>query len=637
MFLQAHLHLFYPLNLLLLGLAERGQHIPHLVLQYHHLVHYALAGIFTYLYARQLGLGRFAGSISGIAFMFSGFMLAHVTHWTMIDTFAWLPAILACLVRADVSQRLRWGSLGGLAMGMAFLAGHPQLFYHIGLATVALGFTLVLRRAGAGEPWRRRALILLLVPLVALGVSAVQLVPSWAVALASNRAALGYDWKTTGSLAPAYLTQAVLPWGLLPPESSRPTSSEFHLYPGILTLVLAIHALARRWDWRVGFHAAVGFGALLLAFGDEYGLYRPAYDLLPGLAFFRIPARFVGLVGFTVAVLAGIGAEAVVTGPRPHRLARGLRRLSAVAGAGLVPVALIVVWARSLPNPAPFWHFASQYVLLALFLTSSALVVSWPGRVGPRTLRAAMLAVLLADLLFGSYMITGGPDNPDVSSPREREWAAAINRTPGPVRLARGPHIRPQEIYRHGWGVIDGKSAFAPPAFLELHALSRDNPRVLDLLGVRYLLPPADPPSEPTRGAAPLRVWDGTVRRFPLPPGGPGRQLELHSHLTHGRDLPQGAVVATMHAVAADGRVTSIPLRAGVETAEWALDRPGTPGATGDRRWRDPGRFRTDTTVTRTGRPWTFPGAPGLSSSFSRGARESATLRPPRRCWSSSA
>ena len=103
MFLQAHLHLFYPLNLLVLGLLERGQQIPHVVLQYHHLLHYAMAGAFTYLYARQLALGRFAAAFSGIAFMFSGFMLAHVTHWTMIDTVVWLPAILACLVRADAT------------------------------------------------------------------------------------------------------------------------------------------------------------------------------------------------------------------------------------------------------------------------------------------------------------------------------------------------------------------------------------------------------------------------------------------------------------------------------------------------------------------------------------------------------
>ena len=56
----------------------------------------------------------------------------------------------------------------------------------------------------------------------------------------------------------------------------------------------------------------LGFVAVLLAFGDLYGLYRPAYDLLPGLTLFRIPGRFVGLAGFALAILAAFGAETLL-------------------------------------------------------------------------------------------------------------------------------------------------------------------------------------------------------------------------------------------------------------------------------------------------------------------------------------
>ncbi len=577
MFLQAHLHLFYPVNLLVLGLMERGQHIPHLVLQYHHLLHYALAGVFAYAYARQLGLGRFAGAVSGIAFMFSGFMLAHVTHWTMVDTMAWLPAVLACLVRADTTRRPRWGALGGLALGMAFLAGHPQLFYHVALATVALGLTLVARRATRGEPWGRLAGILLLVPLVALGISAVQLVPSWEMAVGSHRAGLGYGWKTSGSLPPAYLAQALLPWGLLGVAGWRTTVSEYYLYPGVLPLVLAIHALARRGDWRVGFHAALGLGVVLLAFGDHFGLYRPAYDLVPGLTLFRIPARFVGLAGFAVAILAGLGAEALVTGPRPRRLARALRRLALVAAAGIVPLTLLLVWAQPRPNADDVQNFASQYLILVLLLAGAALVVGWRGRVGPHALQAAGLVVLLADLLLGSYPVTDTARNPDIRPPREREWVDAISRSRDPVRLSRADRIHPRTIYQHGWGIVDGESTFAPPAFLDLYALSREHPQLQDLLNVRYLLPATSSPPPP-RPVGVLRIWPGAVRRL-SPPAGPARQLEIHSHLVHGLEVPQGQMVATLRVATADGAVRAVPLRAGVETAEWARDRPGARAA----------------------------------------------------------
>jgi hypothetical protein len=574
MFLQAHLHLFYPVNLLVLGLLERGQQIPHVVLQYHHLLHYAMAGAFTYLYARQIALGRFAATVAGIAFMFSGFMLAHVTHWTMIDTVVWLPAILVCLVRADATLRPRWGVLAGLALGVAFLAGHPQLFYHVVLATVALAVTLLARRAGADGSWARLAWILLLVPAVALGIAAVQLVPSWEIAVSSHRAALGYNWKTSTSLLPAYLAQALLPWGLFNVGRWRHEGSEFYLYPGVLPLILAVHAIARRWDWRVGFHAALGVGAVLLAFGDNYGLYRPMYDLLPGLTLFRIPARFVGLAGFALAILAGLGAEALVTGSRPRVLGRTVGGLALAATAGIVPLTGLLIWAQTQPNADDFQSFASQYMMLTLFLAGAALVVSWPGRASPLALRATALVVLLADLLLGSYPVTDTSPNPDVRSLPEREWVEALSRTTEPLRLSRGKLIHPQTIYRHGWGVVDGESTFAPAAFIDLYAASREAPRLQDLLNVRYVLTGNAKPPSPGKGPGPLRLWPGAWHRLPVPVDGSARQLEIHSHVVHGLEMRQGQIVATAHLLAADGAPIAVPLRAGIETAEWSLDRP---------------------------------------------------------------
>jgi hypothetical protein len=576
MFLQAHLHLFYPINLLVLGLLERGQQIPHVVLQYHHLLHYAMAGAFTYLYARQLALGRFAAVVSGTAFMLSGFMLAHVTHWTMIDTVVWLPAILACLVRADATLRPLWGALAGLALGVAFLAGHPQLFYHVVLATVALAVTLIARRAAADGPWTRLAGILLLAPLIALGVAAVQLLPTWEMAVASHRAGLGYDWKSSGSLPPVFLAQALMPWGLFTVGTWRSSASEFYLYPGVLPLILALYAVTRRWDWRAGFHATMGMVAVLLAFGDNYGLYRPLYDLLPGLTLFRIPARFVMLAGFAIAILAGLGAETLVTSPRPRAFARSATRVALGAAIGIVPLMLVLVWAQGRPNADDYQNFGSQYVLLALYLAGAALVLSWPGRAGPVALRAATLVVLLADLLAGSYPVTDTSPNPDLRSPREREWVDAISRTTEPLRLSRANHIHPQTIYRYGWGVVDGESTFAPAAFLDLFAVSREAPRLQDLLNVRYVLPAGAGPPPPAKTSGPFRVWPGAVRRLLVPGEGGARQVEIHSHLVHGLEVRQGQPVATLHLLAADGTSAAVPLRAGIETAEWSLDRPST-------------------------------------------------------------
>ena len=362
------------------------------------------------------------------------------------------------------------------------------------------------------------------------------------MAVASHRAGLGYDWKTTGSLPPAYLAQALLPWGLLTVGGWRSTVSEYYLYPGVLPLVLAIHALARRWDWRVGFHAVLGLGAVLLAFGDHFGLYRPAYDLVPGLTLFRIPARFVGLAGFAVAVLAGLGAEALVTGPRPHRLAResfaGSRWSAAV---GVVPLTLVLVWAQAQPNRDDFQNFANQYLLLVLLVAGLGArgQLAGPGGAARARGRGAGRAAGRPPVrLVSRDRHVAEPRRP-VHRGSASGWTRSAGR-PEPLRLSRADRIHPTTIYRHGWGVVDGESTFAPPAFLDLFALSREHPPLLDLLNVRYVLPAGAALPAPAKPAGALRVWPGAVRRL-HPPAGPARQIEIHTHLVHGLEIPPGA------------------------------------------------------------------------------------------------
>ena len=181
---------------------------------------------------------------------------------------------------------------------------------------------------------------------------------------------------------------------------------------------------------------------------------------------------------------------------------------------------LVLVWAQARPNADDFQNFASQYLMLVLLLAGAALVVSWPGRASPLALRAAALVVLLADLLFGSYPVTDTSRNPDIRPPREREWVEAISRTTEPLRLHRGDHIHPQTIYRYGWGVVDGESTFAPPAFLDLYAAQPRAPaapgpaqRPVRAAGRRPAPPPAPREARRVRCASgPARCADSRSR-----------------------------------------------------------------------------------------------------------------------------
>ena len=568
----ANLHLFYPLNLLILGLAERDEAISYSTLLGHHLLHYLLAGVFTYWYARVLGLARFPATVSSIAFVLSGFMVAHFNHWTFIDTVAWLPAILACMVRADQRDRPWWGAVGGAVLGVAFLAGAPQFALYNTLAAGGLAAVLIGRRIAAGRPWGRLTLACALVPAVALGLAAVQLLPTWSVATGSHRAGLGFGWKAQGSLPLIAVFQLWLPDALRPITTWL--DDETYFYPGVLPAILAGYALTFRWDWRVGFHAALGLGALLLAFGDYFTVYRLVFDLVPGFSFFRVPARIMILFNLAAAMLAGMGAQALLERRELLGLGRFVRWTTALVAAAAPAAYLLLLWSPDETLASAVTTLVDQYVLLLLVLVLVLATVAWQARRDASGLvRAAILGALALDLVFGSLPLNGGRAHPDRGAETERELARFLAARPEPFRVSLDAQLSPQVIYRNGFAVVDGESTFAPARFLDLYFAAPANPRVLDLMNLRYHIRSGRRPlPEP---AGDLTLSPGAFHRIRLAEPRATRAIEIDSHLVAGREVPDGTTVAVIHAVDAAGAARPFPVRAGRETAEWTMDRVG--------------------------------------------------------------
>jgi membrane protein YfhO len=568
----SNLHLFYPLNLLWLGLAESQESISYSALLSHHLFHYCLGGAFTYAYARVLRIDRFPAMVSSIAFVFSGFMLAQFNHWTFVDAVVWLPAILACVVRADESGRLRWGALGGAALGVALLAGAPQFAMYNAFAAGGLALVLLGRRVAARRPWGGLALACLLVPVVAFGLAAVQLLPVWTVATGSYRANLGFDWKAQGSLSPSALFQLGLPAAIRPLTTWL--DDETFFYPGIMPAILAGFALTFRWDWRVGFHAALGFGSLLLALGDNLPLYRLAFDLVPGVALFRIPARILVLFDFSVAMLAGLGAHRLLVTRELAGLRRVLVWVTALAAASAPAMYLLLLWSANGALESAVAILADQYVILLIVLVLTLAAVAWQARGdAPGLVRAGILAVLVLDLVFGSLSLGGDKAHPERESVRDRELARFLGARPVPYRVNLDDRLDPPTIYRYAISVVDGGSTFAPSRFLDLYFLSEEYPSILDLLNVQYLV--RLPKKRAAQADGALRLPPGAVQRIALPSPRAGRRLEVDSYLIGGRDVPGGALVATIHTIDVTGASQAWPIRAGRETAEWTMDRAG--------------------------------------------------------------
>jgi hypothetical protein len=291
---------------------------PLFALELEAIVHFWLAGIFTYLLMRRMTGQRDAALLSALVFTFGGYLTGYPSQQlAVLETDVWLPLILylcdvALVDRVGGLPALRDGSrripllLAGTAWGIALLAGHPQSAMLVGytftfyLAFIALAYS---RYRGSNRAlWRDRlrvAAAWAFVMIAGLGLAAVAWLPAWEYMRLSVRAAGVYD-KMAGGFPLYDVLQMILPGSV---------SYYSPLYVGILPLLFAIWgALSAHTHRReTVFWGVMALGALLLSFGGETFLYIPFYLFVPGFGIFRGQERLAFVFSWALVVLAGYG------------------------------------------------------------------------------------------------------------------------------------------------------------------------------------------------------------------------------------------------------------------------------------------------------------------------------------------
>ncbi|MBI1255875.1 MAG: YfhO family protein [Chloroflexi bacterium] len=282
------------------------------------LLHVAFGSIGTYLLARRtLNVSRLAAVCAAALFAFSGHLGAHVEQINQLQGLAWLPWLIYLLDRA-LERPLPNTLLLGMGIALQFFTGHTQTVF---ITAVALGIYALCQRPVRG-------LITLAVGgLIALLLAVPQLIPTLEMASVSNRrGGLNINQATAFSFSP-FVTGR----GLLPSYDSL-IFGEYVAYPGVIGLGLAIVGAlssvgARRGAtsgclplqkiWRIRLPLSPRATWLMIALvglAFAYGLYNPIYWLigtLPGFDLFRVPARWLALFVLGIAMLAGLGVDAI--------------------------------------------------------------------------------------------------------------------------------------------------------------------------------------------------------------------------------------------------------------------------------------------------------------------------------------
>lgn len=441
------------------------------------LSNYAIAAFFMYLLVRRLAGHRGAALIGATVYTFSGYLTSYpLQQLPILETAALAPLPFYLIERGRESRRwAAWSAAAGLAFGLTILAGHPQAALFL---AYALMLYVVVRSWGEGGVRIASKLVLFLT--FAVGLSAVQLIPSWDFAGRSTRAAIDYAKASYGFELQA-LPGILLPWW----------RGETPLYVGIAPLLLAAVALARGRPPAFYWGGLALFGTLLSVGGNTF-LYRILFLLAPGFATFQHQERAIGLTALAGAVLAGYGVAALAeAAPNLREQVAGWGRLlpgvSGVVAIGLV-LAVLGWQSEAGTDRAYLQRLLGAYVFFLLMLSLSlALLAFWRYRGWRPALLSGLLAVIVLDLFTIS---SGNNSAPGLYEPptlqRTRALLAAMPE-PGRIRLTADTVLPGNYGALARIETIDGDSPIQDARLQTLLAVP-DEWRLWELLNVRYVL-----------------------------------------------------------------------------------------------------------------------------------------------------
>jgi len=306
-------------------------------------LHLALTGWFAYLFLRRIGAGRFGAVAGALLWQANGFFIAWIHLPTVLCTASWLPLVLLCCERALVTGRARYAAAAGVALGLSYLGGHPQIFLFVGLLAAAYIVARGLSRFAAvplGERAWRLVCTGAVAGLIGGGLGAAQLLPSLELLKIAHRTFTpgpdSYAAFLTHSIPALQLFGLAVPHAFGHPALGtyigRDNFAEYSAYVGVAGLALALWGtfFARRWHAR--FFAGALLVALLVALGTQVNW--PLYRWVPGMARAGGPARVLLLAVFSLSVLGGLGADAAVRRGAERRAAPLLILLGVLAALG---------------------------------------------------------------------------------------------------------------------------------------------------------------------------------------------------------------------------------------------------------------------------------------------------------------
>jgi len=376
---------------------------------------------------KEIGLGNLAQTVGGLAFSLSGYLVARAGFLSINAAASWLPWLLLYSLQVIRNKKHSFIMLSAV-LAFQLLAGHAQTTWY----SILLGGIWILYwsiNGSEAKNWIRNCWKSISkyvsAGLLAVGISAVQLIPTIEYLMQSQRAEeYGYAEAMTYSFWPwRFLTLFV------PNLFGNPSTGNYWgygnfyedaVYIGLLPVLIALGVVIKgilgktnndslqeleNFRGLVLFLGGIIFVSFLLALGDNAFLFPFLYREIPTFGFFQAPTRFSLWAELALAVLTGVGVEQL---SRPEGKRKYWTRLAA-AGCIAVSGGSLLGWFFLVNVKKTF--FVPLGIAGIIGLGTTLLILYQPNRDQERKFKiwSALLVMLVsADLISAGWGLNPG-------------------------------------------------------------------------------------------------------------------------------------------------------------------------------------------------------------------------------------
>jgi len=317
----------------------------------------------------------------------------------------WLPLIFLFFHKFIIEKKVRYFIVATFALVCQILAASPELCALTVLLLMAHSMILVpIGKAPLSLYGRVAALAAMAI--LALGVSALQLVPTYKLVEHSLReGGLSFEVHSYRSMAFRQLGELLLPNNFDDYFSGsgpqvRISTFFISIYMGIVPLFLLVLAFKFRQQRAVQFWLWIFLVGIFLASGSHNPIYEWIYSWVPLMDLFRFPEKFFNVSVFALIFLTGHVLDLLVTATQKREI-----KLHSVLLSLIIIVGMLVV--ASLAQP----ERSATGALITLLALGGIYILFYFGKMKTTLFYVSIVLLIAIDLAAQGYKVMPTVDN----------------------------------------------------------------------------------------------------------------------------------------------------------------------------------------------------------------------------------